>query len=223
LIKTELLNNLSTFIKNYLLKNSLSYEELATLLVDQGGNPNIDSRTIINWSTGKSLPKDLESKQALSKLITGDFNKYPQLICDTDTAKTIFINSIKEAEIKYITNDLNKLKNEFTSYYGHPPLLDIGFIKAGAIGRSKSSDIMHQIVYFCLKEYMIKQTIYSWDDLNLTHKSYSTIMDPYKLYKRVNKEELLDSLCSYIEQTKIIKEDSLKKIALMVLLDNLAF
>lgn len=48
-------------------------------------------------------------------------------------------------------------------------------------------------------------------------------MDPNKLYKRINKTKFLASFHSYIEQTKIIKEKSLKKIALLVLLDNLAF
>ncbi|MDF7683534.1 hypothetical protein PT287_08495 [Lactobacillus sp. ESL0679] len=223
MIKTELLNNLSEIIKNYLTENSFSHEELATLLVDQGGNPNISSRTVANWSHGKSLPKDFESKQAISKLITGESTNYSKLTCDASIAKTIFINSVKEVKIKYMGINLDKIKATCINFHGHPPLLDIAAIKVGFIGRSEPTDIMCQIMYFCLKEYMIKQNIYDWNNLDLNLKLFFQVMDPYKLYKRVNKEELLGSLCSYIEQTKIIKEDSLKKIALMVLLDNLAF
>ena len=151
LIKAELLNSLSKIVKSYLTRNYLLYEKIAILLVDLGENTNIDSKFIINWCKGKSLPKDLESKQALPKLVTRDFNKYPQLICDADIVKTIFISSIKEADIKYTTNDLNKLKRGCTSYHGHPSLLDIISIKTGIISRSKSVSIMRQIAYFFLK------------------------------------------------------------------------
>lgn len=52
---------------------------------------------------------------------------------------------------------------------------------------------------------MIKQNIYNWDNFDLTLELLSKVMDSYKLYKRIDKAELLDSLRGYIEQTKIIK------------------